>query len=318
LIRDSSSTLEIRITEARSIARDVKLFVLEPADDVTLPAAQSGAHITMHLPNGMERQYSLLDEEAAPRRYRIAVKREAGGRGGSHYLHDAVSVGATLAITAPSNTFPLIESAPHTVLIAGGIGITPIWSMAKRLSSLGRPFELHYACRSREEAAFLAEISALPEARLHFDAEAGGRTPDIAAVCAAVPADAHLYCCGPAPMLAAFEAAAARWPASQRHVEHFTPKFARNVQGGFVVVLARSRREFIVPPGKTILETLRAGGVDVVSSCEEGVCGACETRVLEGRPEHRDSILSPEERAASRTMFICCSGAQTDKLVLDI
>jgi ferredoxin-NADP reductase len=308
----------MRITEARPIARDVKLFTMESADGVTLAATECGAHITLRLSNGVQRQYSLLDADPAPVNYRIAVKREAGGRGGSRHIHDALKVGSTLEIGAPANTFPLIEMASHTVFIAGGIGITPIWCMVKRLRSLGRSFDLHYACRSREDAAFLPEIVALREACLHFDAEAGGRSPDVAALCAAAPADAHLYCCGPAPMLAAFEAASSGWPAAQRHVEHFTPQFAPDLQGGYVVVLARSKRELAVPPGKTILETLRDSGVEVGSSCEEGICGACETRVLAGVPDHRDSILSAEERASGRTMFICCSGSLSNRLVLDL
>jgi ferredoxin-NADP reductase len=311
-------TLRMRISEVRSIAREVKLLVLESAEGAALPPVESGAHIGVCLPNAMERQYSLIDADPAPAAYRIAVKREASGRGGSRYICDELHVGSTLEITPPANTFPLLESARRSVLIAGGIGITPIWCMAKRLAALGRSFELHYACRSRADAAFLDEISQLPQARLHFDSEAGG-PPDIAAICAAAPADAHFYCCGPAPMLAAFEAATANVPAAQRHVEYFTPKFEADVRGGFTVVLARSKREVVVPPGKTILEALRADGVkDLVSSCEEGVCGACETRVLRGIPEHRDSILSEEERAANKTMFICCSGALTDELVLDL
>src|SRR6185312_3892048 len=154
--------------------------------------------------------------------------------------------GSLLQVLAPLNTFPLVETAAHTVFIAGGIGITPIWSMATRLLALGRSFDLFYACRSRAEAAFAAEIADLPQARLHFDSEAGGRYPDIAAVCAVARPESHLYCCGPTPMLAAFEASTASWPAAQRHVEHFTAKFAPQVAGGFVVELARSKRQFSV------------------------------------------------------------------------
>jgi ferredoxin len=190
--------------------------------------------------------------------------------------------------------------------------------MARRLAELGASFELHYAVRTRADAAFLHELEAMsPAARLHVDEEAGG-VLDVAGIVAAAPKRAHLYCCGPAPMMAAFEAATADWPAEQVHVEYFSGPAPEPIEGGFTVVLAKSGREFVIAPGETILQTLRQAGVSVISSCEQGVCGACETRVIEGIPDHRDILLTPAEKASNQTMMICCSGSLTERLVLDL
>jgi ferredoxin-NADP reductase len=283
-----------------------------------LPAASAGAHIDLHLANGLVRQYSLITAEADPSAYVVAVKRDRQSRGGSHFVHDQLRPGASLKISAPRNNFPLAEGAPHTVLIAGGIGITPIWCMVQRLVALDRPWQLHYACRSRDEAAFHDALQALAPARLHIDDEAGGAILDVAALVAAAPAAAHLYCCGPAPMLVAFEAATAGWPRPQVHVEYFTAKEAPATDGGFIVECRRSGRELAVPVGKTILETVRAAGIQAPSSCEAGICGTCETRVIAGIPDHRDQWLSEAERAANQTVMICCAGSKSERLVLDL
>jgi ferredoxin-NADP reductase len=246
------------------------------------------------------------------------VKLDAKTRGGSKWLHDEARVGTRFEIGGPRNNFPLKEDAPHTVLIAGGIGITPIWCMAQRLEEIGAPFEVHYAVRSREDAAFLAELERMARRlRLHVDVEAGG-VLDVAAIAAAAPGSAHLYCCGPAPMLEAFEGACKGRPADQIHVEYFSAPQLKPLEGGFIVVLGKSGREFEVKPGSTILETLRQAGLNVPASCEQGVCGTCETRVLEGSPDHRDLLLTPGEKASGKTMMICCSGSLTERIVLDL
>jgi vanillate O-demethylase ferredoxin subunit len=234
-----------------------------------------------------------------------------------------VRVGDVLTIGAPRNNFPLVEDAPHSLFIAGGIGITPLWCMIQRLEELGRSWELHYCARTRQTAAFLDELRGLGS-RVHlnlhfnFDQEPDGRMLDIAAVVAKAAPETHLYCCGPVPMLAAFEAAAGRHPPQQVHVEYFAPKEAPAAGGGFTVVLARSGRSIAVPAGKTILDALLDEGVDVPYACTEGVCGTCETKVLEGIPDHRDLVLSGDEKSSNRTMMICCSGCKSDRLVLDI
>jgi vanillate O-demethylase ferredoxin subunit len=204
------------------------------------------------------------------------------------------------------------------MLIAGGIGVTPIVSMVARLRSLARSWELHYAVRRRSEAAFLDGLLAGDgHVRLHVDEEEGD-VLDMARIVGAAPEEAHLYCCGPTPMLDAFTAAAASRPVERVHVEHFSSTIARAVESGFVVELARSKLRIAIPPGQTILEALRARGLDVQSSCEQGICGSCETRVLAGEPDHRDLLLSDEEKAANEVMMICCSGSRSPVLVLDL
>jgi ferredoxin-NADP reductase len=312
--------IDTRLTAIEDAARDTKLYTFERADGAALPAYKPGAHIDLNLPNGLVRQFSLVVPGANPERYVVGVKRDPASRGGSRYIIDEMRVGNAIEISAPRNTFPLIEDAAHVALFAGGIGITPIWCMAQHLNALGRSWKLYYACRSRADMAFLATLEQFDEKfrHLHFDDEAGGKVLDIAAAIAAAPEHAHLYCCGPNPMLKAFEAAAASRPRANVHVEYFTPKAEASTTGGFWVELARSGEEFFIPEGKKILEVLYEAGIDVDYSCELGICGACETRVISGIPDHRDSVLSEEEQAANTKVMICCAGCKTERLVLDM
>jgi tetrachlorobenzoquinone reductase len=310
--------IEVRLHAIRYAARDTNMYELARADGKALPPYEPGAHIDVHLPNGLVRQYSLLDAEPDPARYTIAVKRDPASRGGSRCVHDELRVGRTLTISAPRNNFPLAEDAKHIILFAGGIGITPIWCMVQRLAKLGRSWQLYYACRSRADMAFLQALEEMSSSQFHFDDESAGRFLDVAAIIADAPKDTHLYCCGPTPMLKAFEAATASWPRAQIHVEYFTPKQEAPKTGGFVVELARSGREFIIPEGKTILQVLLDAGVDVDYSCELGICGACEQRVISGEPEHRDAILTEEEQASNTKVMICCAGSKSERLVLDL
>jgi vanillate O-demethylase ferredoxin subunit len=253
----------------------------------------------------------------------VAVQKDRVSRGGSTWVHDKLRTGDIITISAPRNNFELNEDAKHTLLIAGGIGVTPLWCMSQRLSSLGRSFELIYCARTPKDAAFREAIEAIgakagAKVTFNYDGVPGGKMLDLAAVTAAVSPDTHIYCCGPLPMLEAFEAVTKDLPRERVHVEYFTAKDAPAAEGGFTVVLAKSGKSFLVPPGKTILETLLDAGMNVASSCLEGVCGTCETRVLEGVPDHRDVVLTESERKASKTMMICCSGSKTDKLVLDL
>ena len=310
--------LTLRLAAIRYAAADTNLYEFADPEGRPLPAYDPGAHIDIHLPGGLMRQYSLARPDRYGQPYLVGIKLDRAGRGGSRWLHDEARVGELFRIASPRNHFPLAEDAAHSVLIAGGIGVTPVWCMAQRLEALGAPFELHYAVRTRADAAFLTELETMePRARLHVDAEAEG-VLDVAGIVAAAPAAAHLYCCGPAPMMAAFEASVAGRPAEQVHVEYFSAAPPAPIEGGFVVALAKSGREFVIPPGTTILETLRRAGLTLTSSCEQGVCGACETRVLEGVPDHRDLLLTPAEKASNKTMMICCSGALSDRLVLDL
>jgi tetrachlorobenzoquinone reductase len=310
--------IEVRLIAIRFAANDTHLYELQRPDGGKLPGVTPGSHIDIHLPNGVMRQYSLIEAEDGPRSYVIGIKRDANSRGGSTYIHDKLRVGELLKISAPRNNFPLDETAPHTVLVAGGIGITPIWCMVQRLVALGRPWQLFYSCRTRSDAAFLAALEGMAPAQFNFDDENQGRYLDLAAIVAQAPPGAHLYCCGPTPMLAAFEEATKNLPPEQVHVEYFTAKHEVAVEGGFIVELVKSGLELVIPPGKTILDAVRDAGVDVGYSCEQGICGACETRVISGVPDHRDSILSDSERAANKTLMICCAGCKSDRLVLDL
>ena len=311
-------TVRLRLIAVRYAAQDTNLYEFAAADGRPLPSYEPGAHIDVHLPDGLMRQYSLARPYRADQGYLVGVKLDAKTRGGSRWLHDSARVGSSFEIGGPRNNFPLREDAPHTVLIAGGIGITPVWCMAQRLEEIGASFEVHYAVRTRDDAAFLAELERMaPRLKLHVDVEAEA-VMDVSGAVASAPAGAHLYCCGPAPMLEAFEAAASGRPAEQVHVEDFSAPELKPLEGGFIVVLAKSGREFEVAPGSTILETLRQAGLNVPASCEQGVCGTCETTILEGTPDHRDLLLTPGEKASGKTMMICCSGSLTDRLVLDL
>jgi tetrachlorobenzoquinone reductase len=314
--------IEVRLTDVETVARDTNLYTFRRPDGGALPPYKPGAHIDIHLPNGLMRQYSLLNPNTDPTGYVVAIKRDAQSRGGSRYIFDELHVGATLKISAPRNNFPLVENAEHVVLFAGGIGITPIWCMVQQLAADNRPHTLHYSCRSREDMAFLAALEEhhAESVNLHFDDEAGGKFLDLAAAVASAPANAHFYCCGPNPMLAAFEAATANVPRPQVHVEYFTPKEETQggKLGGFWVELARSGEEYFIPEGKKVLEVLFDAGVDVDYSCELGICGECLTRVISGIPEHHDSVLSEEEQATNEKVMICCCGCKTERLVLDM
>lgn len=314
--------LEVFVRSVTWEAPDIHSWDLRPRAGGELPAFTAGAHVDLHLPNGMLRSYSLVNPQTERHRYVIAAQKDRASRGGSRCLHEQVRTGDALRISAPRNNFPLAEDAPHSVLFAGGIGITPVFNMAGRLAALGRSWALHYCARARSAAAFLEPIAALASARgkvhLHFDDEQGGKPPDLAGIVGAAGAGTHFYCCGPLPMLAAFEAATAALPAGQVHVEYFTAKDAPAKGGGFAVVLAKSGVELVVPGGKTILETVLDAGIAASYSCMEGVCGTCETRVLEGIPEHRDLVLTKAEQASNRTMMICCSGCKGERLVLEL
>lgn len=316
----AAGLIDVRLTDVEVAARDTNVYTFRRLDDGPLPPYQPGAHIDIHLPNGLTRQFSLLNPNRDPRSYTVAIKRDAASRGGSSYIFDTLRPGHALKIGAPRNNFPLVENAEHVVLFAGGIGITPVWCMAQQLAAQNRSWKLYYSCRSRADMAFLATLEKhAPEAvQLHFDDEAAGKFLDLPAIIAAAPQGAHFYCCGPNPMLAAFEAAAASRPRAQVHVEYFTPKAEAATTGGFWVELARSGEEYFIPEGKKILEVLFDAGVDVDYSCELGICGECVTRVISGIPEHRDSVLSEEEQATNEKVMICCAGCKSERLVLDM
>ncbi len=313
----------LRVHSVTWEAEGIHSYDLRDPDGGELPAFAAGAHIDLHLPSGVVRSYSLVNPQEQRRRYVIAVQKDRASRGGSSWVHDQLRVGEMIPVAGPRNNFPLAEDAAHSLFIAGGIGITPLWCMIQRLVALGKPFDLYDCVRTRKEAAFrdpIAAVAAQPGAKVvfNFDGEPGGKMLDIVSVVANAAPTTHLYCCGPLPMLAAFEEATKDLPRERVHVEYFTAKEAPAAAGGFTVVLAKTGKSFTIAPGKTILETLTDAGLDVPSSCLEGVCGTCETKVLEGIPDHRDVVLTEAERKASKTMMICCSGSKSEKLVLDL
>ena len=317
------NTIEAQVKSVRTEALGINSYELVPTQSGgELPAFAAGAHIDLQLPGGMVRSFSLLNPQNERNRYVIAVARDAASRGGSRYIHDSVHAGTALRISQPKNNFPLAEEARHSLFIAGGIGITPLWCMIQRLQDLGRSWELWYCIRTREHAAFMNELRGLPEGekRVHFnfDHEPGGKILDLGPLVASAAPGTHLYSCGPLPMLAAFESAAASRPPEAVHVEYFSAKEAPAAGGGFTVVMARSGKTVFVPDGKTILDTILDLGIDTPYSCMEGTCGECQTEVLEGTPDHRDVFLTKQDHAANKKMMICCSGAKTDKLVLNI
>jgi vanillate O-demethylase ferredoxin subunit len=317
-----AATIPMRLHGIWQAAHKSLLFELR-SDAGPVPPAAAGAHIQLVLPTGVTRAYSLVNPGDAEPRYVIGVKHADASRGGSRWLHEQARVGMRLEVVPPQNHFALDEQAPHTVLFAGGIGITPLWSMVQRLQQLGAPWSLEYGVRTRGEMLFARELQALgSRVRVTAQDEAQLRGEpgylDIAARVAAAPAGTHFYCCGPAPMMDAFTAATAHLPPATVHLEYFSPAQPAAQGGGYTVQLRRSDIELTIAPGQSILDAVRARGVSVPSSCEQGVCGSCETRVLAGTPDHRDSVLTQQEKASNQTLMICCSGCVGSRLVLDL
>ena len=308
--------IEVRLTAVRYAARDTNLFEFRRPDGKPLPPYEPGAHVDMHLPNGLVRNYSLIVAKPDPSTYTFGIKRDPASRGGSS-LHPRRAARRQDPQAEPAAQWlPPRRGGRQTVLIAGGIGITAIWCMIQRLEELGRNGGSSTMPAARADITFLEAIEKLAPIHLHFDDERDGRFVDIGVLMNELPKAAHLYCCGPAPMMDAFEAATKDWPRAQIHVEYFTPRPVEAKRGGFTVELARSAQEYFIPEGETILNVLLDAGVDIDYSCELGICGACEQRVISGIPEHRDSILSEEEQAENTRVMICCAGCKTDRLVL--
>lgn len=318
------TALDLRVTALRWLAPSIREIELAAPDGAALPQAGAGAHVDLALPGDLARSYSLVNGPGDGARYLLAVNRDSASRGGSAYICDALRPGAMLRVSPPRNSFPLVATQPGdpaVVFFAGGIGITPILAMIRERAAAGLPWVLHYALRARSEGAYLPALTALADAsggvvHIHDDAQAG-QVMDIAARLADVPLGAHLYCCGPAPMIAAFQAACQARPPAQIHVEHFTNSVQASTNS-FTLALKRKGIEIEVPAGMTIIDALVEAGVRVNYSCREGVCGTCETRVIAGIPDHKDNVLSDREKASNKLMMICCSGAKSDRLVLDL
>ena len=314
--------LDLRITAIRREAEGIHLLELRPPDDGALPAFTAGAHIDLMLTPELQRSYSLCSDPADTSRYVVCVRRDSNGRGGSRHVHDELHVGDQLSVRPPSNNFALFETAPHTILIGGGIGITPLKAMIHTLQRLGRSWELYYAARTRATAAFLPELQRLenevPSRVYIHPSESAGTRLDLDAIITAAPETTHFYCCGPTGMIQSFQAATALLPKAQVHIEYFTAKGEPAQEGGYTVTLQRCKRSLPVPRGNTILDTLLSAGVEVPFSCKEGICGSCAVTVLAGEPDHRDAVLSREEQERNNQIMVCCSGSRTPTLVLDL
>lgn len=314
--------IEARILSVEQLSPDVKSFAVEATTGERMPAAEPGSHIDLHLPNVLIRQYSLC-EESDGSRYEFAVKRMPDSRGGSKYVHENLAAGDVVTISPPRNNF-VLGRHPHTLFIAGGIGITPIIAMSRKLAAEERSFALHYFCRDAAAPfdGFVDELAAMGCAKRHLGLDPAATAHTLSGLLAGdLPAGTHVYVCGPEPLMdETVRLAAPKLGTRAVHLERFSP---RSVAVGvadraFAVKLARSGRVFDVPADKSLLSVLVAAGIRISSSCQEGVCGSCVTGVLSGIPDHRDSFLTDEERNAGQDICPCVSRANTPELVLDL
>lgn len=311
--------LRLRVARRTTGAEGVVVLDLRDPSGADLPAWSAGAHVDLHLPGGLTRQYSLCGDPADRSVWRIAVLREPESRGGSAHVHEGLGEGDEVDVRGPRNHFAL-EPSTRYVFIAGGIGITPILPMIDAAQAAGADWELHYGGRSLRSMAFLEALEEATGSRvtLHPQDEVG--LIDLDRLIGTPQPDTLVYCCGPEPLLLAVEQRCAQWPAGTLHVERFAPKDVGEpvLTGAFEVELAVSGLSLTVPPEKSVLQVVEEAGISVLSSCTEGTCGTCETTVLSGEVDHRDSLLTPAEQAANDTMFICVSRAACPKLVLEL
>lgn len=312
----------LRVNTITNETDSIKTFELVDPEGLDLPVFSAGSHVDVTLPDGQLRQYSLCNSPAERQRYLLGVLRETNGRGGSRQMHDRLVAGDLLQVSMPRNNFPLDESASRHLLIAGGIGVTPLMAMVHRLQVLNADFALHYCTRDAAQTAFyglLAADDVAPHVRFHHDGGVPGRGLDVAALLSNVAPGTHVYCCGPAGLMAAVKAASAHWPTSQVHFEHFSAPVASAAASGstaFEVEIASTGAVYPVPPDRSILSVLLDQGVLVDSSCEAGVCGTCTTRYLSGQPDHRDFVLSEAEQREH--VMVCVSRSRSPRLKLDL
>jgi ferredoxin-NADP reductase len=309
--------MQLRIRSACWEADHILGFRLEPLRGARLPAFTAGAHVEVTLQPGLKRSYSLLNDPAEQDVYEIGVQLDPESRGGSQHIHEHWRPGQVIEVSEPRNLFPLNEDAGHSILIAGGIGITPMLSMMSRLQRLGRSWELHYAVRSRNRAAFLERVEGLENVQVTIDDEPATPRLDLKGLLASVPTAAHVYCCGPAGMLGAFREHGGAL-GERMHYEYFASDAKVACDGGYRLQLQRSGKVIDVAAGETMLDALLGVGVDVGFACFEGVCGSCRVSVVDGVPDHRDQFLTQQEKDANNAVMACCSGARTPTLTLDL
>ena len=312
--------IPVEITRAEKIADGIHLFEMRRKDGSELPEFTPGSHINLRVPNGLVRKYSLCSDPADRSHYRIAIKREDNGRGGSVYLIDNTKVGDEWTISAPDNAFGLPQRGDNFIFIAGGIGITPFIDMIHALKDdPAKKFKLYYCSRTPEMTAFREELSA-PELKgkvvIHYDGGDSSKALDLWPIVEERKNREHVYCCGPRGLMEAVRAATGHWTPTSIHFEAFSEADARRPDDQpFKVKLASSGKVIDVPAGTTILEAMRAEGLDVPSSCESGTCGTCRTKLLEGEVDHRDLVLTENERGSQ--IMICVSRAKTPGITID-
>lgn len=314
---EEKQSLRVRLKSISYEAQDVLLFELTPLDGLTLPSFSAGSHIDVHLPNGLTRQYSLCNSPLENNRYVLGVKKDLFSRGGSNFMHDELRVGCELKISLPRNLFPLANESSHAVLIGGGIGITPLISMSHELTAKNASWQLFASFRSKADVALVQQLNA-NRVHLHIDGEAEGRFLNIPSILDNAPEGSHFYCCGPEPMLNHFLDLSKSIDPSRIHYESFKPVLANLSGDSFEVKLKKTQKSFSIGPDQTILQVLLKHGISATGSCEQGICGTCETRVVEGIPDHRDSLLSAEERSSNQIMMICCSRSLSSSITLDL
>ncbi|MFK7893944.1 MAG: Rieske 2Fe-2S domain-containing protein [Granulosicoccus sp.] len=315
-----AANIRVSVQSIETLAQGIKYITLQSVEHA-LPTFHPGAHIDVHLPNGLVRQYSLTNGPGQTDCYRIAVKHEAQSRGASAHIHEHLKTGDLLAISEPRNNFPLRRDALNTRLIAGGIGITPLISMAQAMSHTGQPFELHYFVQADSHVAFSDILSDYGEqVTVYVGLDASKTQDQLVSVLGNYKSATHCYVCGPAPMLDATRLIARQqhWPDEAVHFEYFSNTTSRDNEGAFEVSLARSGLTLQVPAGKTLLSVLREHGIPVPSSCEKGACGTCRITVLDGVPRHQDVYLNEVERQRADCMMSCVSRAKSSSLTLDI
>ncbi len=315
--------IELKVARIEAPADLIRSVILVSADGSPLPAFTPGAHMRIALPDGDTRPYSLIDFDghcAAPEQYRLGIRLESDSRGGSRFMH-GLAEGETLRASPPKNDFALGGGDSPVVLIAGGIGITPMISMATALKASGRPYVLHYAVRNQGAAAFADRLAQQhgDNLCLHLDDAAGGPL-DLAGIVARADDAAHVHVCGPKPMIEALRelAVGAGYPKDHIHFELFDAPADQDDDTAFEVELASSGAVYTIPPGRSIIDVLEEAGEDLMYDCQRGDCGICQTDVLEGTPDHRDVVLSDEEHASGKVMQICVSRARTPRLKLDL
>ncbi|WP_345527677.1 PDR/VanB family oxidoreductase [Nocardioides endophyticus] len=320
VVADASneSVRTLVVSRKQALTADVTLLDLRDPEGAALPAWEPGAHVDLVLPDDMVRQYSLCSDPGDAHVWQVGVLREPAGRGGSIHIHDVLAEGDTLEVRGPRNNFPL-EPAESYLFIGGGIGITPLIPMIDAAISQGTPWELVYGGRSRDTMCFVDQLESYGDQVAIRPQDVHGLL-DLPGMLGEARVGTAVYCCGPEPLLQAVEAACASWPAGALHLERFSAKELEEPvrSDSFEIELTVSDVVLTVPPDRSIMQVMEDNGIPVVASCMEGTCGSCETVVLGGTPDHRDSILSPAEQEASETMMVCVSRSVSPRLTLEI